>query len=119
MHGRRYPLKADRGCIADVRHHAAAFLDRVAAQHGLPVSERTQDLTQLVVGELVTNARTYAPGPAWMELRVSARAADVVVSDSHATAPAVRAADPARIGQHGLEIVEAVTEHLLIQRDPA
>ncbi|MFD0055910.1 ATP-binding protein [Streptomyces sp. NPDC127168] len=114
-----YQLDADHGCIALARHRAAAFLDQAAAKHGLSVSARTRDLTQLVVSELVTNARKYAPGPAWMELRVNARAVDVVVADSHTAVPTARAADPARIGQHGLEIVEAVTESLLIEKGPA
>ncbi|MFF2206183.1 hypothetical protein ACFVVO_38305, partial [Streptomyces sp. NPDC058145] len=34
---------------------------RVQAGHGLPVSQRAKDLTQLMVSELVTNARKYAP----------------------------------------------------------
>jgi hypothetical protein len=35
----------------------------VQAVHGLPVSERVMGMVQLVVSELVTNARKYAPGP--------------------------------------------------------
>ncbi|MGW2836068.1 ATP-binding protein, partial [Streptomyces sp. NPDC001286] len=49
--------------IARARHLAAGFLARVQADYGLPVSQRVLDLTQLVVSELVTNARKYAPGP--------------------------------------------------------
>ncbi|MFH8973401.1 ATP-binding protein [Streptomyces sp. NPDC017890] len=114
-----YALGGDDGCIADARHHAAVFLDRARADHHLPVTARVRDLTQLVVSELVTNARKYAPGPVLMELRVTAGRVDVVVWDSDPTVPTARAADPARIGQHGLEIVKAVTEDLFIEQEPA
>ncbi|WP_314225358.1 ATP-binding protein [Streptomyces zaehneri] len=113
-----HALGGDDGCIADARHHAAAFLDQAGADHGLAVSARVKDLTQLVVSELVTNARKYAPGPVLMELRITTRAVDVVVWDSDPVVPAARPADPDRIGQHGLEIVKAVTEHLLIEQRP-
>ncbi|MFH0176544.1 ATP-binding protein [Streptomyces cacaoi] len=113
-----YALGGDDSCIADARHHAAAFLDQAVAEHHLPVSARARDLTQLVVSELVTNARKYAPGPVLMELRITAHAVDVVVWDSDPTVPAARPADPDRIGQHGLEIVKAVTEDLVIEQQP-
>jgi anti-sigma regulatory factor (Ser/Thr protein kinase) len=113
-----YALGEDEGCIADARHHAAAFLDRAGNDHHLPVSARAKDLTQLVVSELVTNARKYASGPVLMELRLTARVVDIVVWDSDPTLPAARAADPGRIGQHGLEIVKAVTEDLFMEQEP-
>ncbi|MFF4518050.1 ATP-binding protein [Streptomyces mirabilis] len=113
-----YALEGDDGCIAEARHHAVAFLDQAHADHHLPVSARARDLTQLVVSELVTNALKYAPGPVLMELRITARAVDVVLWDSEPTVPAARAADPDRIGQHGLEIVKAVTEDLFTEQEP-
>ncbi|MGQ4365206.1 ATP-binding protein [Streptomyces sp. SAS_272] len=113
-----YALTGDGGCIADARHHAAAFLDQAHAAHHLSVTARARDLTQLVVSELVTNARKYAPGPVLMELRVSARAVDVVVWDSDPTVPGARSADPGRVGQHGLEIVKAVSEELFMEQEP-
>lgn len=114
-----YALSGDDGCIAEARHHAVAFLDKARTDHYLPVPARARDLTQLVVSELVTNARKYAPGPVLLELCINARAVDVVVRDSDPTVPTVRAADPNRIGQHGLEIVKAVTEALFIEQEPA
>lgn len=113
-----YALTGDDGCIADARHHALAFLEKARTDHQLPMPARARDLTQLVVSELVTNARKYAPGPVLMELRITGRAVDVVVWDSDPTVPAARAADPGRIGQHGLEIVKAVTEDLFIEQEP-
>ncbi|WP_328752717.1 ATP-binding protein [Streptomyces sp. NBC_00285] len=82
------------------------------------MSERATDHTRLVVSELVTNALKYAPGPVLMELRIAAHALDVVVWDSDPTVPAVLPADPARIGQHGLEIVRAVTQDLFTEQEP-
>ncbi|WP_307533406.1 ATP-binding protein [Streptomyces sp. V3I8] len=112
-----YALGGDHGCIAEARHHAVDFLARARTDHQLAVSERAMDLTQLVVSELVTNARKYAPGPVLMELRITADAVDVTVRDSDPTVPTARTADPGRIGQHGLEIVAAVTEELVIRQE--
>lgn len=103
--------------IAEARHRATEFLSQ-AQEDGLPVSQEVLELTQLVVSELVTNARKYAPGPVLMELRITAHAVDIVVWDSDPTVPAARAADPGRIGQHGLEIVQAVTENLTVAPEP-
>ncbi|MFI6374329.1 ATP-binding protein [Streptomyces sp. NPDC050546] len=113
-----YALGGDDGCIAQARHHAADFLTRLRDERGLDVSPRAMDLTQLVVSELVTNSRKYAPGPVLMELRVSGAAVEVVVWDSDPAVPAARAADPDRVGQHGLEIVKAVAQDLDIERQP-
>ncbi|WP_328686191.1 ATP-binding protein [Streptomyces sp. NBC_01261] len=114
-----YALDGGGGCIAEARHHAIGFLHQARTGHHLPVSQRAVDLTQLVVSELVTNALTHAPGPVRMELRLTTDRVDVVVWDSDPALPAARKADPGRIGQHGLEIVKAVTEDLFIESDPA
>ncbi|MFG3029186.1 ATP-binding protein [Streptomyces sp. NPDC048253] len=111
-----YALRGDDGCIADARRHALAFLDQAEADYPLSVSARTRDLTQLVVSELVTNACKYAPGPVLVELRINTYAVDVIVWDSDPTVPAARATDPDRIGQHGLEIVKAVTAALFVEQ---
>lgn len=112
-----YALDGDDSCIADARRHAAEFLDRASAEQHLPVSARARDLTALVVSELVTNTRKYAPGPVLLELRVTARVVEISVLDSDPTMPAARAADPSRVGQHGLEIVKAVAEYFAVRRE--
>ncbi|EGX58148.1 ATPase [Streptomyces zinciresistens K42] len=104
--------------ISEARHHAAAFLDRARADNGLDVSDRASDIVQLVVSELVTNAYKYAPGPVRLELRLTAHAVDIVVRDGDPTVPAARTADPRRVGQHGLEIVSAVSEALEVAVEP-
>ncbi|WP_228980251.1 ATP-binding protein [Streptomyces sp. DH12] len=111
-------LDGDGSCIAEARHRAADFLARVQGEYGLPVSARAMDLTQLVVSELVTNARKYAPGPVLMELRLVGDSVEVVVWDSDPVLPVARAADPGRVGQHGLEIVMAVAQGFEVQREP-
>ncbi|WP_189295403.1 ATP-binding protein [Streptomyces cinerochromogenes] len=104
--------------IAEARHLAAGFLTRVQADHGLPVSRRAMDLTQLVVSELVTNALKYAPGPLLLDLRIAGDTVEVVVWDSDPVLPIARAADAGRVGQHGLEIVIAVAQGFEAQREP-
>lgn len=106
------------GCIADARACAVDFLTRARTDHGLPVSARAMDLSQLVVSELVTNALKYAPGPVLLELRVAAGALEITVWDSDPTLPTARATDADRVGQHGLEIVMAVVDGFEAHREP-
>ncbi|WP_331749989.1 ATP-binding protein (plasmid) [Streptomyces longwoodensis] len=111
-------LEGDGTNIAQARHLAAHFLTRVQAEHGLPVSQRALDVTQLVVSELVTNARKYAPGPALMDLRIVGDQVEIVVWDSVPVLPVARAADAGRVGQHGLEIVMMVAQAFEVQMEP-
>jgi len=75
-------------------------------------------MVQLVVSELVTNARKYAPGPCLLTLEVSDGAVEVTVWDSEPVLPIAKAADPGRVGQHGLEIVMAVCRSIEVRREP-
>ncbi|MFF5427990.1 MULTISPECIES: ATP-binding protein [unclassified Streptomyces] len=104
--------------IALARDLAGDFLTDVQAVHGLPVSGRAMSMVQLVVSELVTNARKYAPGPCLLDLRVRGGSVEVTVWDSNPTPPAILGPDPFRIGQHGLEIVMAVSESFAVHREP-
>ncbi|WP_395577000.1 ATP-binding protein [Streptomyces sp. BK79] len=104
--------------IALARDLARSFLTEVQAVHGLPVSARAMAMVQLVVSEMVTNARKYAPGPCLLTLAVNEGAVEVSVWDSSTTLPAVRSMDPGRVGQHGLEIVMAVCRTFCVQREP-
>ncbi|WP_333737047.1 ATP-binding protein [Streptomyces sp. IBSBF 2806] len=113
-----YALGVDDGCIADARRQALAFLDQAETDYPLSVPARVRDLAQLVISELVTNACKYAPGPVLVELGINAHAVDVVVWDSVPVVPVALATDPSRVGQHGLEIVEAVSEALVIEQEP-
>ncbi|WP_221360748.1 ATP-binding protein [Streptomyces beigongshangae] len=109
----------DGSCIAEARHFAVDFLTRAGTDHGVSVSARAMDITQLVVSELVTNAHKYAPGPLLMELRIADAAVAVTVRDSARARPVARSVDPGRIGQHGLEIVMAVARTFRVDLEPA
>jgi anti-sigma regulatory factor (Ser/Thr protein kinase) len=111
-------LDGDNADIGRARHLASTFLTGVQAEHGLPVSQRAMDLTQLVVSELVTNSRKYAPGPILVDLRITGATVEVVVWDSNSVLPVARAADAGRVGQHGLEIVMAVAQSFAVHREP-
>jgi anti-sigma regulatory factor (Ser/Thr protein kinase) len=110
-------LDGNGACIAQARHAAADFLRR-ARTGRLHVSQRAMDLAQLVVSELVTNARKYAPGPALLDLRIDGDVVEIVVWDSDPVLPVARAADAGRVGQHGLEIVMAVARSLEAEPTP-
>ncbi|CAL9340361.1 ATP-binding protein [Streptomyces cellulosae] len=112
-----YALNAEGAWIAQARHLAAEFLGRARTEDGLPVPERVVEITQLVVSELVTNARKYAPGPVALDLRIFGDAVEVVVRDGNPEVPRPRDADPGRVGQHGLEIVMAVAEALDVRQE--
>lgn len=104
--------------IAVARDLTRSFLADVQAVHGLPVSGRAMGMVQLVVSELVTNARKYAPGPCLLTLKVEGGSVEVTVWDSNPTPPAILPPDPTRIGQHGLELVMAIGRSFAVHREP-
>ncbi|MFV2119866.1 ATP-binding protein [Streptomyces sp. Act-28] len=114
----RATLNGGGGRIAEARELAAGFLARARVEHGVPVSARAVDLTQLVVSELVTNAHKYAPGPVLLDLRVVGAMVEVTVRDGDPGLPVARSADAGRVGQHGLEIVMAVAHAFEVHREP-
>ncbi|MFI9804607.1 ATP-binding protein [Streptomyces sp. NPDC052301] len=111
-------LDGQGSCIAEARHTAAGFLTRMRAEHGIAVSQRSVEVTQLVVSELVTNAQKYAVGPILLDLRIVGALVEVQVWDSDPVLPVARAADVGRVGQHGLEIVMAVCQGFEVMREP-
>ncbi|MFC9337392.1 ATP-binding protein [Streptomyces sp. NPDC057020] len=104
--------------IAVARDLARVFLADVQAVHGLPVSESARDVVELVVSELVTNARKYAPGPCLLTLEIAGGAVEVTVWDSNPTLPTLMGPDPTRIGRHGLELVTALGQSFSLHREP-
>ncbi|MEV7563424.1 ATP-binding protein [Streptomyces sp. NPDC089795] len=102
--------------IADARRLARSFLDEAQSLHGLQISARAADAVMLVVSELVTNARTYAPGAYRLALEVRDGCVEVSVWDGDPAPPALRPPDPLRIGQHGLEIVMAASRSFHVHR---
>ncbi|WP_323182109.1 ATP-binding protein [Streptomyces sp. NBC_00424] len=71
--------------IAHARELTRRFLTDLHHVHGLPVSDQAQDLVELVVSELLTNTRKYAPGPSLLTLQVRDQCVDVAVWDSTRT----------------------------------
>ncbi len=106
------------GSIADARRFATGFLTRAGTLHGFPVSRETIETARLVVSELVTNACKYAPGPCVLDLELSERVLEITVWDANPRLPITRAAEPGRVGQHGLEIVLSLCEGFDVRRDP-
>ncbi|MER7930695.1 ATP-binding protein [Streptomyces sp. NPDC096057] len=104
--------------IAAARGMAREFLMSLQAAHGLPVSGRAMGVVQLVVSELVTNARKYAPGPCLVTLEAGGGAVEVTVWDSSTSLPLMLPPDPTRVGQHGLEIVMATCRSFEMYREP-
>ncbi|MGW1966540.1 ATP-binding protein [Streptomyces sp. NPDC001935] len=111
-------LDSDGSRIAQARHLAAAFLTKVRDDHGIPVMTATIEIVQLIVSELVTNARKYAPGPALLRLRITGPIVRVELWDSNPVLPAAKEANPNRIGQHGLEIVSALARAVSVEQTP-
>ncbi|MFJ9139075.1 ATP-binding protein [Streptomyces sp. NPDC102256] len=111
-------LDSDGTRIAQARHLAAALLAHAREDHGIPVIAIAVENAQLIVSELVTNARKYAPGPALLHLRISDGVLQVELWDSNPLAPVAKAPDPERVGQHGLEIVAALAQSVLVEQTP-
>ncbi|MEV2250857.1 ATP-binding protein [Streptomyces sp. NPDC050147] len=104
--------------IADARDMTRDFLVSLQNAQGPPVSRRVLDMGQLVVSELVTNARKYAPGPCLLTLGADGGTVEVTVWDSSTTLPLLLPPDAGRVGQHGLEIVMAVCQSFEVHREP-
>ncbi|MFC8968634.1 MULTISPECIES: ATP-binding protein [unclassified Streptomyces] len=108
-------LDGDGARIAQGRHLAAVFLAGVRDMRGVPVVTATVEIVQLIVSELVTNARKYAPGPALLNLRIADSVLQVELCDTNPSVPSAEEPDPARIGRHGLEIVSALAQSVTVE----
>ncbi|WP_086561992.1 ATP-binding protein [Streptomyces africanus] len=95
------------------------LVDRpIAVSAAFEGSEEIAEAREMARDELVTNARKYAPGPCLLALEISDGAVRISVWDSSTAQPSVQAADPVRVGQHGLEILMAVSQSFCIHREP-
>ncbi|MFI8287963.1 ATP-binding protein [Streptomyces sp. NPDC085614] len=104
--------------IASARDFAAEFLSAAAAAGHAVTGERV-DLARLVVSELVTNVVRHAPGPCRVLLELFPGAVEISVFDGREASPVPRGHDPARVGQHGVEIVVAVCESVSVEPQPS
>ncbi|MGQ4487413.1 ATP-binding protein [Streptomyces sp. SAS_281] len=105
------------GDIARVRDFVRGFL--MSAQHlrGWVVSARAMDVAQLVASELATNVCKYAPGPCLVDLEADGTTLGIVMWDSGSVLPVASAADPTRVGQHGLELVLLVCQSFEVRQE--
>lgn len=105
--------------VADARGVAVRYLAAARDERSEPWPDRAVQATELVVSELVTNAVKYGSGPVRLSLAVAEDVMSVTVRDGDTALPVPRPADPGRVGQHGLEIVAALSQHLDVRREPA
>ncbi|MFB8089456.1 ATP-binding protein [Streptomyces sp. NPDC055992] len=106
------------GEIARAREFVRAFLHEGEVLHAWEVSDRAADVAQLVVSELATNVCKYAPGPCLLDLASDGVMLSIAMWDSGAVLPTASAADPTRIGSHGLELVLMVCQSFEVRREP-
>lgn len=109
---------ADGGAIGSARAFTADFLTAASAVGCPPVPEDRVGLATLVVSELVTNAVRHTSGPCRLLLELRRDAVEISVFDRAAAAPVPHGHDPARVGQHGLEIVVAVCGSVAVEPGP-
>ncbi|MFF0142823.1 ATP-binding protein [Streptomyces sp. NPDC005227] len=109
-------LSDESSSIAQARRFATAFLTTAGSASETLVTTDTVQIVQLIVSELVTNARKYAPGPAVLHLRITDTVVQVELQDSNPVLPVPHAHDPQRVGQHGLEIVAALAGTVTTER---
>ncbi|MER7665415.1 ATP-binding protein [Streptomyces sp. NPDC096193] len=105
--------------IAAARYFATRFVAQLHDRHGVATQREAVGSLQLVVSELITNACKFAPGSTSLDLEFAGGKLAITVSDTSTTMPVVMAADPGRVGQHGLEIVRALCDGFEVQREPA
>ncbi|MEU9593932.1 ATP-binding protein [Streptomyces sp. NPDC048219] len=103
--------------VADARNFALRFLAEAQTAGEPTLTARVLEAAQLVVSELVTNAVKYGSGPIGLTLVLSEDTLSVTVRDGGSTLPERRPADPRRVGQHGLEIVAALSQDLEVQQE--
>ncbi|WP_217140001.1 ATP-binding protein [Streptomyces sp. AC627_RSS907] len=106
------------GCIAQARSFASLFLDQLRTEWCATVGHRADDAVLLVVSELVTNADRHSAGPYILELEGTDATVTVTVYDSSGALPRRFPRDPERVGRHGLEIVHALAESVVVERVP-
>ncbi|GJF27015.1 MULTISPECIES: ATP-binding protein [Streptomyces] len=103
--------------VADARNFALRFLAEAQAAGEPTLSARVLEAAQLVVSELVTNAVKYGSGPIGLSVALAEDTLSVTVRDGETTLPSRRPADPRRVGQHGLEIVAALSQDIEVQQE--
>ncbi|MFJ9536089.1 ATP-binding protein [Streptomyces sp. NPDC101225] len=108
----------EQGCIAEARSFTAHFVDQLRTEWCARIEDRAVEEVLLVVSELVTNADRHSNGPYILELEGTDTSVSVWVYDSSAALPRRFPRDPERVGRHGLEIVHALADRVVVERVP-
>lgn len=95
------------GAIAAARQLAVAFFEQLSLPDPA-VRGRVVEDAQLVVSELVTNAVRHTSGPCGLDIERVGNIVEITVWDTSPHHAVVTPPDPARVGQHGMEIVLAL-----------
>jgi hypothetical protein len=106
------------GSIAEARAFAARFLEQLKTEWCAAPDRGADGELLLLVSELVTNAERHSNGPYILELEGTDSAVTVCVYDSSSALPHRYPRDPARVGRHGLEIVDALAVEVTAERVP-
>ncbi|WP_217238230.1 ATP-binding protein [Streptomyces sp. AC555_RSS877] len=98
----------------DARQALRAFLAHAAHTGCNPVPAPLAQDAELTVSELVTNAIRHAPGPCGLIVQLSGEALTITVWDTSTEEPIVRHGDRHRVGGHGLHLVHAISERVVV-----
>lgn len=112
----RYGVTWEEGAAraADARQALRALLGHAPRTGRAPVPAALAVDAELAASELVANAVRHAPGPCGMTLQLSGDQLTITVWDSSTEKPAVKKADPRRIGGHGLHLVHTVSDRVVV-----
>ncbi|MGW4893167.1 ATP-binding protein [Kitasatospora sp. NPDC004240] len=100
-------------CVASVRAHARAFLERTRLPRTL------YEDALLVISELVTNSVRHTRGPGTVHLTNDSAGIDITVSDTSRVVPQPRLAQPHTSTEgRGLHLVTALCDTVYVTLDP-
>jgi anti-sigma regulatory factor (Ser/Thr protein kinase) len=98
----------------DARHALRAVLTHAPRTGRTPVPALLAMDAELTVSELVTNAIRHAPGPCGVIFQLSSEALTITVWDTSTEEPTVKQGDRHRVGGHGLHLVHAVSDRVVV-----
>ncbi|MEU3254272.1 ATP-binding protein [Streptomyces sp. NPDC006997] len=112
--GYRATWSPGAGRAADARRAVRALLGRASAVSGVPVNPLAELDAQLVANELLVNALRHTSGDCGLRLRLSEDGTELTIAvwDTSREPPRTQPPDPARVGGHGLRLVEMCSREL-------
>ncbi|MFD7610712.1 ATP-binding protein [Streptomyces sp. NPDC059828] len=115
----RYVDVSDAVPLAAVRRDALAFVTDAARLFRRRLRSQLTEAVQLVVSELVSNARRHAAGPCSLRLSADASEVAIEVTDANPLFPRGRAPDPTGVrGGWGWTVVSSVAEETRVLPGP-